>query len=106
MKPGLLRLVQQVEHLRWELAIARRDAKADAVMRQNAERRAARAERHQARLERRVRWLVRVIRAERQGRPTPKRGRTRRRTWLTYAMETTALPAHRWEALKAGGMIR
>ena len=107
-RPGTrpLSLVQQVAYLRWQLGIARRDAKADAGMRRNAERRAARAERHQARLERRIRWLVRIVKAYRDTKVLPLRSGRHRRTWFTDAMETTALPAHRWESLKAGGMIR
>lgn len=70
-------------------------------MRRTAEKAMHDALRHQARLERRVRRLCRLL----ADRP-PGRGVRRRRTWLAAALETTALPAHRWEALKTGGMIR
>jgi hypothetical protein len=96
---------RQIERLRWELEIAMRDRREDRVMRRNAERRAMRTERHQARLERRVRWLIRVLQAERVGRRASSSRRTRR-TRLQDASEILALPAHQWEAHRPGGFIR
>lgn len=114
--PRPLTLVQQVALVRWELGIARRDAKANATMRRNAERRAAQAERHLVRLERRLHRVIQATREERRLRdrgtspiekpvPAPRRN-GRRPTWLQQALETTALPAHQWEALRPGGFIR
>ena len=107
-----LRLVRQVDRLRWELAIAHRDCRADALRRRSAERQVGRGERHIVRLERRLRRILRDFRAFREGEVIPitsfvrRRRAGTRRTWLTEALETSALPAHQKDALRPGGFIR
>ena len=112
--PGdrVLDLTRQVERLRWELSIARRDERIAARARRVSLSALVRAERHIYRLEGRIGRIVRTFRAYREGKPIPttafvRRPRAgKRRTWLSEGLERTALPAHRWEALKSGGFIR